>query len=176
MAVREVITIPNETLVSKAHKVKEFNAELRQLVADMVDTMREAPGVGLAAPQLNVRQRVIVVEYGDEEDEEAPRKLYTVVNPEITRRSSETVLGVEGCLSVPEFVGEVERAEAVTVKGQNPYGQPGKIKAQGWLARIFQHEIDHLDGVLFLDRAERIFKLEELEDEEMPVEDATGID
>jgi peptide deformylase len=176
MAVRDVITIPHETLVTKARKVKEFDADLRQLVGDMVETMREAPGVGLAAPQVNARQRVIVVEYGDEEDEEAPRKLYTVVNPEITRRSNETVFGIEGCLSVPEFVGEVERAEEVTVKGQNPYGKPMKIKASGWLARIFQHEIDHLDGVLFLDRAEKIYRLEDLEAEGELLEDATGID
>lgn len=174
MSLREVITIPHDTLTSKARKVKNFDDDLRQLVDDMVETMREAPGVGLAAPQVNVRQRVIVIEFGDEEDEEAPRKLYTVVNPEITRRSDETVLGVEGCLSIPELVGEVERAEAVTVKGQNPHGQAMKIKAEGWLARIFQHEIDHLDGVLFLDRAEKIYRLEDLE--ALADDEPTGID
>ena len=174
MSLRDVITIPHDTLTTKARKVKNFDDDLRQLIEDMVETMREAPGVGLAAPQVNVRQRVIVIEFGDEEDEEAPRKLFKVVNPEITRRSDETVMGVEGCLSIPELVGEVERAVSVTVKGQNPYGQPMKVKAQGWLARIFQHEIDHLDGVLFIDRAENIFRLEDLE--AMSEDEPTGID
>jgi peptide deformylase len=175
MAEREVIVIPHETLNSKADKVKEFNSELHTLIDDMVDTMRAAPGVGLAAPQVNVRQRVIVVEYGDdEEEEEAPTQLYSVVNPVVSRRSKETVTGIEGCLSIPDYVGEVERAAEVTVKGQDRHGKPMKIKAKGWLARIFQHEVDHLDGILFLERAERIFKLEELED--ILEEEVTGFD
>jgi peptide deformylase len=122
--------------------------------------MRNEPGVGLAAPQVNVSNRLIVVEYGDEEDEDKPPKLYIVVNPEIVRQSGERELGVEGCLSIPGYAGEVERALAVTVRGQNRHGKPVKIKAHGWLARIFQHEIDHLDGVLFIDRAEKVWKIE----------------
>jgi peptide deformylase len=120
--------------------------------------MREAPGVGLAAPQVDSPLRVIVIEFGDEENEEAPPKLYTMVNPEIVRVSDETVVGTEGCLSVPGFIGDVERMEQITVKGQNRHGQPMRVKANGWLARIFQHEIDHLNGVLFTDRALRIWK------------------
>lgn len=174
MAEREVITIPHETLTSKASKVRVFNSELHILIDDMVETMRAAPGVGLAAPQVDVRQRVIVVEYGDEEDEEAAPQLYTIVNPVISRRSRDTVLGIEGCLSIPDFVTEVERAIEVTVKGQDRYGKPMRIKAKGWLARIFQHEVDHLDGILMLDRAERIFKLEDIE--ESLQEEITGFD
>ena len=161
MALREIITLPHPTLRRKAHKVTDFGPELQTVVDDMVETMRQAPGVGLAAPQVNVPLRIIVVEFGSEEDEEAPKKLYTVINPEITRPSPETVLGTEGCLSVPGIVGEVERVEALTVKGLSRRGQPITIKAKGWLARIFQHEIDHLDGIVFVDRATRIWSGQE---------------
>lgn len=160
MGIREIVALPNPVLRRKARKVTEFGPELQTLIDDMVETMRVAPGVGLAAPQVDVPLRVIVVEYGeeDEEGEKAPPKLYAVVNPEITRTSTETEVGVEGCLSIPGFVGDVERSLAITVKGQNRRGQPVRIKADGWLARIFQHEIDHLEGVLFTDRAERVWK------------------
>ena len=161
MALREIITLPHPTLRRKAHKVTDFGPELQTVVDDMVETMRQAPGVGLAAPQVNVPLRIIVVEYGSEEDEEAPKKLYTVINPEITRPSPETVVGTEGCLSVPGIVGEVERVEALTVKGLSRRGQPITIKAKGWLARIFQHEIDHLDGIVFVDRATRVWSGQE---------------
>lgn len=124
----------------------------------MVETMRQAPGVGLAAPQVNISNRLIVVEFGSEEDEDAPKKLYVVVNPELTFLSEEKLPGIEGCLSVPGVVGEVERFNEVLVKGLNRFGKPIKIKAKGWLARIFQHEVDHLDGVVFTDRAIRIWQ------------------
>jgi peptide deformylase len=163
MAVREIVTLPEPVLRKKARKVTDFGPELQTLIDDMVETMRVAPGVGLAAPQVNASVRVIVVEYGEEDEEEkapVPPKLYTVVNPEITRFSNESEVGSEGCLSIPGFAGDVDRPLAVTVKGLNRRGQPIRIKAEGWLARIFQHEIDHLDGVLFVDRAERVWKLE----------------
>lgn len=158
MALREIITIPHLILRKKARKVTDFGRDFQVLVTDMIDTMREAPGVGLAAPQVAESQRVIVVEYGDEEDEEKPKKLFVVANPEIISSSEDKVIGIEGCLSVPELVGEVERYNAIVVKGQNRFGKPTKIKASGWLARIFQHEIDHLDGVLYPDRALRVWK------------------
>ncbi|MBN1146771.1 MAG: peptide deformylase [Anaerolineales bacterium] len=170
MAVLEIATIPEPVLRRKARKVTEFNDELQELIDNMVETMREAPGVGLAAPQVNVSMRVVVVEFGDEEDENVPTKLYTLVNPEIVRASQESVLGPEGCLSIPGFVGEVSRSESVTVKGQNRRGQPVRIKAKGWLARIFQHEIDHLDGVLFTDRAEHVWKTEGQPMQAVPVD------
>jgi peptide deformylase len=134
----------------------------------MVETMRLAPGVGLAAPQVGVPLRIVVVEYGgendeDEEDEDQPseKKLYTLINPEISRMLKESEVGSEGCLSIPGIVGDVERSLGVTVVAQNRRGQPIKIKAEGWLARIFQHEIDHLNGVLFTDRAQKIYQLED---------------
>jgi peptide deformylase len=158
MALKEIITVPHPTLRKKARKVSDFGPQLQDLIDEMIETMREAPGVGLAAPQVNVPQRLIVVEFGDEEDETVPPKLYVIVNPEITRHSQETVMGTEGCLSVPNLVGDVERYEKVTVKGLNRQGQPLKIKAKGWLARIFQHEIDHINGVLFTDLATQIWE------------------
>ncbi|MDH3943401.1 MAG: peptide deformylase [Anaerolineae bacterium] len=164
MSIREIVTLPHAALRKKARKVADFGKPLQQLVDDMIETMRAAPGVGLAAPQLDVHQRVIVVEFGDEEDPEVLPTLYVVVNPEIKRPSREILLGQEGCLSIPGLVGDVERSASVVVRGQNRRGHPIKIKAEGWLARIFLHEIDHLNGVLFVDKAEKIYKLEELED------------
>jgi peptide deformylase len=158
MATREIIKVPHPTLYKKARKVTDFGQETQNLIDDMVETLRAAPGVGLAAPQVNVPLRLIVVEFGDEEDEPVPPKLFTLINPEITRHSRETVVGTEGCLSVPNLVGDVERYEAITVQGLNRYGQPMKVKAEGWLARIFQHEIDHLKGVIFTDLATEVWE------------------
>ena len=160
MPIREIVTLPHPSLRRKARPVTKFDNSLQTLIDDMIETMRAAPGVGLAAPQLGVSERVIVVEYGDEEDETVPKKLYALVNPELKITSNETEVGVEGCLSVPGLLGEVERSLAVTVKGLNRRGQPMRIKARGWKARIFQHEIDHLNGVVFTDRATRIWKPE----------------
>jgi peptide deformylase len=158
MALREIITLPDPILRRKAHKVTDFGKDFQQLVNDMIETLREAPGVGLAAPQVAVSQRLIVVEFGDEDDEAIPTKLYIVANPEITAPSEEMVKGIEGCLSIPDLVGEVERHQSITVKGFNRYGKPTRIKVEGWLARIFQHEIDHLDGIVYPDRALRVWK------------------
>ena len=165
MALREIVTVPDDVLRRKAHKVTKFNNNLQTLIDDMVETMRDAPGVGLAAPQIGVLEQVVVIEFAEEkeneEDEDRPPKLYVVVNPEIIRSSDEKLVGVEGCLSVPGLVGDVERSIAITVKGKNRHGRPTKLKLNGWLARIFQHEIDHLTGVLFTDLAENIWEPEE---------------
>ena len=161
MAIREIITLPHETLRRKARKVTSFGAELQTLIDDMVETMRAAPGVGLAAPQVNVPLRVIVVEFAEgEEDEEVIPELFICVNPKITTTTTEQEMGTEGCLSIPGIVGDVNRPIAVTVKGLNRHGQPMKLKATGWLARIFQHEVDHLNGVLFVDLAAKVWPIE----------------
>lgn len=162
MTIREIITLPNKSLRQKARKVTSFDSKLQTLIDDMVETMRAAPGVGLAAPQVDVPLRVIVVEFKEEseEEDESPPKLYTLVNPSIVRASAEEEMGTEGCLSIPGILGDVERPITVTVKGLNRRGQPVKIKASGWLGRIFQHEVDHLDGILFVDRAERVWQVE----------------
>jgi len=161
VTVLEIITLPEPVLRKKARKVSQYNSELQALIDDMVETMRAAPGVGLAAPQVNVSLRVIVVEFGDEEDEDIPPKLFIIVNPELSKFSQEVVSGTEGCLSIPGFVGEVERSKTVVVKGYNRRGQILKIKTKGWLARIFQHEVDHLDGILYIDRTDKIVAIEE---------------
>ena len=158
MAILQIITVPDPVLRRKAHKVTVFDKEFQTFVTDMIDTMRDAPGVGLAAPQVDISERFIVIEYGDDEDENVPKKLFAVANPEIILHSEATIEGLEGCLSVPGLVGNVSRFESVVVKGLNRNGNPVKIKATGWLARIFQHEIDHLDGILFTDHADKVWQ------------------
>ena len=131
-------------LRAKAKKVSRFDPWLERLVNDMRETMREAPGVGLAAPQIGESVRVLVAEYEEQQ--------VALVNPEIVKASQEQELGTEGCLSIPGYVGDnVPRALAVTVKARDPKGKEIRIKADGWFARILQHEIDHLDGVLYID-------------------------
>jgi peptide deformylase len=172
MAAHEILTSPHPTLRDRATKVKALTPKLEQLIEDMIATMRASSGVGLAAPQIGVNQRVIVVEYGEGiEDPDAPSKppkLYVVINPEIVRHSRETVTGNEACLSLPGYFGEVDRYESVTVKGLNRQGKPFKLKATGWLARIFQHEIDHVQGMLYIDRATEVWRIEEDEEGEGP--------
>jgi peptide deformylase len=179
MAPRTIVTLPDPVLRRKARSVTTFDKALQILVDEMIETMRNAPGVGLAAPQVGISERLIIVEYADppEEPATAPEegveikevkpKLYVMINPEIVKSSEETELGVEGCLSIPGLVGEVERFSAVQVRGLNRRGQPMKVKARGWLARIFQHEIDHLNGVVFPDIATKVWKPELDEEEDM---------
>jgi peptide deformylase len=167
MPIRPIIGPDNPALRRKARPLDQPNTPAaQQLIEDMIETMREAPGVGLAAPQVAVSQRLAVIEYAElpenaPEDAEPPEpKLYVIVNPEIVARSEAMVEGTEGCLSLPGFAGTVLRHEAVTVKAINRRGKPIKIKAKGWLARIFQHEIDHLDGILYIDRATKVWRVE----------------
>jgi peptide deformylase len=166
MSIRKIVFLDNPILRQKAQRVRDFNARLHQLIDDMAETMLAAPGVGLAAPQVDVGQRVIVVrlpedeepveEYGDQAG-----VLYEVVNPEIVKAAREMVTGVEACLSIPGYFGRVERHVSVTVRGQDRHGKEIRIKARDWLARVFQHEIDHLDGVLYIDRASEVWKASE---------------
>lgn len=144
MALRKILTMEHPVLRAKAKKVSRFDPWLERLVNDMRETMREAPGVGLAAPQIGESVRVLVAEYEEQQ--------VALVNPEIVKASEEQELGTEGCLSIPGYVGDnVPRALAVTVKARDPKGKEIRIKADGWFARILQHEIDHLDGVLYID-------------------------
>jgi peptide deformylase len=165
MSLRPIVTLPDPILRRKAKPVTKFDKNLKTIIDDMIETMREAPGVGLAAPQVGLSERIVVIEYfekqEDEENEGAPKKVWAVINPEIVHVSEETLFGVEGCLSIPGLVGEVERHAEVHVKALNRHGKPVKIKAKGWLARIFQHEIDHLNGVLFTERALRVWQPQE---------------
>ncbi len=167
MTIRKITTFPAGVLRKEAEAVKDFNHDLKNLVDDMIETMRDAPGVGLAAPQVGVSKRVIVVEFGDEEDDTIPKQLYVLINPEIINQSSDMVAGIEGCLSVPGLAGEVERANVVTVSGQGQSGAKIKIRAQGWLARIFQHEIDHINGIIYPNRTEKLWQIEPEETDSM---------
>ena len=160
MTIRKITTFPAGVLRKEAEAVKDFNHDLKNLLDDMIETMRDAPGVGLAAPQVGVSKRVVVVEFGDEEDDTIPKQLYVLINPEIINKSNDMVAGIEGCLSVPGLVGEVERAKVVTVSAQDQSGAKIKIRAQGWLARIFQHEIDHINGLIYPNRTEKLWQIE----------------
>jgi peptide deformylase len=174
MAIRTIVTLPEPVLRRKAKPITKFDKDLQTLIDDMIDTMRDAPGVGLAAPQVNILQQLAVIEYSEDEDDEEqeakpkPKKLYVIINPEIIKASDEKVMGVEGCLSIPGLIGKVERHQAIQVKALNRHGSPVKLKVVGWLARIFQHEIDHLNGVLFTDLATEIWKPRD--DEETPLD------
>jgi len=171
MTVRQIITLPDPVLRRKAKPIIKFDKDLQILIDDMIETMREAPGVGLAAPQVDASQQLIVVEYAEEEEEDEaatepaeakppkPKKLFVMINPEIVKASEEKVMGIEGCLSIPGLQGEVQRNEAIQIRGLNRHGNPMKLRVDGWMARIFQHEIDHLNGVLFTDRATSVWKL-----------------
>jgi peptide deformylase len=175
MAYRKIIGPSNPILRKKAHAVRPAEIpELQTLIDDMIDTMRHEPGVGLAATQVAVSKRLAVIEYAEPLPEDAPPdavppkpKLYVIINPEITAASEETVIGIEGCLSVPGYAGHVLRHTAITVKALNRKGQPIKIKARDWLARIFQHELDHLDGVLFIDKASKVWQVKEDDESEV---------
>jgi peptide deformylase len=138
-------------LRSRSRKVQKVTPKLAAFAEQMLETMRNANGVGLAAPQVGVLQRLFVVELPEDKENDLPRETYILFNPEIVKNSGEQI-GYEGCLSIPGFVGEVARPETVTVKGLDERGQPVRYKAEGYLARAFQHEIDHLDGVLYTDK------------------------
>lgn len=165
MAIRPIITPENPVLRKKAIKVMSFDAAFQTLVDDMIDTVKDAPGVGLAAPQIGVSQRVIVVNLPDEPEEYGDNagKVFVVANPKIIKTSKQTVLGTEGCLSIPGYLGEVERFVTVVVTGQDRYGKDFRIRADNWFARIFQHEIDHLDGILYTDRTDKVWKAKDEE-------------
>jgi peptide deformylase len=145
---RNILVYPDPFLARKAAPVAAVDDRVRALIRDMFETMHAAEGVGLAAPQVGVGKRVIVVDVTPVDETIAPMAL---VNPEILDRKG-TVLGEEGCLSVPGVQGEVPRAETVVVRGLDEQGNPVHLQAEGILSRALQHEIDHLDGVLFIDR------------------------
>ncbi|MFO8173811.1 MAG: peptide deformylase [Gemmatimonadota bacterium] len=150
MAVREIRIMGDPVLRAPAQEVLEFDEDLKAMAEDMLETMYRASGVGLAGPQIGVSRRVIVVDLGDCE-EEHPGPL-ALVNPRVTEASRKTDRAPEGCLSIPGMEEVVERPSTVTVEGMTPEGEPVTLQTSGLLARALQHEIDHLDGILFIDR------------------------
>lgn len=145
---REILVYPDPFLARKAVPVTAVNDRIRALIRDMFETMYGAEGIGLAAPQVGVGKRVVVLDVSPVDETIPP---IAVVNPEIVSRNGSSV-AVEGCLSVPGVQGEVCRAETVEVRGLDEHGNPLRIQAVGILSRALQHEIDHLDGILFIDR------------------------
>ena len=143
MAVLEVMKTGHPVLKQIAEPVEFVNKKIRQLLDDMAETMYKTDGVGLAAPQVNVSKRIIVLDDGN--------GLIEVINPEIVKKEGSQI-GLEGCLSVPELFGDVERYDKIEVHGINRNNKKIKIKAEGFLAGIFQHEIDHLNGILFVEK------------------------
>ena len=169
MTILNILIYPDPRLRIKSKPVTKFDAEFQKLVGDMLETMRDAPGVGLAAPQIGELLQLVVIEYNDdEENEDAKPKRYILANPQFTWYSDEKVTDLEGCLSVPGLTGTVERSEAVSLKAQNRFGKPIKLNVDGWLARIFQHEIDHLNGVLYIDKATEVHRPSAEEAEQVP--------
>ncbi|ASS73814.1 peptide deformylase [Tumebacillus algifaecis] len=161
MAVRNVVLDPNPVLRATAVSVTQFDEELFTLLDDMADTMYQYNGIGLAAPQVGISQRVIVVDYGDEFG-----GLIEMINPVITEKSG-SVVDVEGCLSIPGLRGNVERFEKLTISYQKRDGKTYQLMPEGYFARIFQHEIDHLDGILYTDHALDTYSIVESDVEEV---------
>ena len=163
MATRKIVKIGEERLRKHAKTVEKFDFRLKLLLGDMADTMYKAEGVGLAAPQVGILRRAVVVDVGD--------GLVELVNPEIVSSAGEQS-GPEGCLSIPGRQGLVTRPETVTVRAQDRSGQPFEITGEGFFARALCHEIDHLDGILYVDKMEReIFPDEEAQDDDTPQAD-----
>jgi len=166
MAVREILQIGNPVLRKRSTKITRFDKSLSTLVDDMIEAMREANGVGLAAPQVGVTKRLIIVEMPEDEDYPHSGERWVVCNPEVVKVSRETEVGQEGCLSVAGYVGMVERPLEAIVRGQDVQGRKIRVKTEGFLTRAFLHEIDHLSGVLYVDLAKEgsVMTLEEYEE------------
>ncbi len=162
MTVLPILALPAPVLRQKAKRVRAIDGSIKKLIADMLETMHAEPGrVGLAAPQVGVSLRVVVIGIPDEED-------IILVNPEMVRRKGERQLS-EGCLSVPGYVGEITRSESVTVKGRDASGKEIRIKGEGLLAQALEHELDHLNGQLYVDHLESMDELRKIEEEETEI-------
>lgn len=162
MAVLNIRTVPNPILKRKSKKISAIDRSVRKLIKDMAETLHAEEGrVGLAAPQVGVSLRVTVICLPDEED-------IVLINPEIVRRKGQRLVN-EGCLSIPGYVGELYRAETVTAKGLDGKGKEVRIKADGLLAQALEHEIDHLNGILYIDRMENIDLLRKIQPEDTEI-------
>lgn len=155
MAILPIRAVPDPILRQKSKRVRAIDGSIQRLIGNMIETMHAASGVGLAAPQVGVPLRVIVIGIPEGED-------ITLINPEIVRRTGERLV-TEGCLSIPGYFGEVKRAQSVTVKGRDLSGKEIRIKAEELLAQALEHEIDHLNGVLYIDHLESPDKLYKIE-------------
>jgi peptide deformylase len=160
-------------LYRPAHRVRDFGPELHHLLDDMLETLRGAPGVGLAAPQIGVDKRIVVVEYPlDEENTDNTLTVFELINPEIVKAKGSEI-AQEGCLSLPGIAADVDRATQLIVRAQDRHGKEVRYKVFDWLARIFQHEIDHVHGVMMTERAVKLYRIQRNADgefETIPIE------
>jgi peptide deformylase len=162
MAVLQIRTLPDPVLRQKAKRVTKIDGSIHKLIDDMIDTMRAASGAGLAAPQIGVSLRIAVIELPEEE-------VITLINPQVIKRIGERILE-EGCLSVPGYRGEIKRAVTVKVKAQDRQGKEFRLKGEELLAQALEHEIDHLNGILYIDHLEspeKLFKIEAVQEQGM---------
>ena len=155
MAVLPIRIAPDPVLRQKAKRVRTIDGSIHKLIKNMLETMHDAPGVGLAAPQVGVPLRVIVIGIPEQED-------FALINPEVVKTKGERVVS-EGCLSIPGYMGQLKRAESVTVKGRDPSGKEIRIKADELLAQALEHEIDHVNGILYTDWLESEEDLKKIE-------------
>jgi peptide deformylase len=153
MAVYQIVQLGEDILRQKAQEVKKITPNIHKLLDNMAETMYEANGVGLAAPQIGISKRIVVIDIGE--------GLIELINPIIVEKSGEEIES-EGCLSVPNVVGEVKRAKSVVIQALNRDGETVEYEAEGLLARAFQHEIDHLEGILFVDLATKLISKNEI--------------
>lgn len=153
MTIRPILILPDARLRQKSLPVSTFDGELAQLIVDMFETMYKAPGIGLAAIQIGVGKRVITADLARKDEPPAPQAF---INPQILSSSDDLVTYEEGCLSIPEYYGEIERPARVKVSFQDMKGNAHEVEADGLLATVLQHEIDHLDGILFIDHMSRL--------------------
>lgn len=161
MAVLTIRALPNSVLRQRAKRVREIDGSIQKLVDDLLETMHHASGVGLAAPQVGVPLRVAVIQLSEEDEP------LVLVNPQVVKRSGEREVE-EGCLSIPGYRGEIKRSVSITVKGRDRKGREVRVKATDLLAQALEHEIDHLNGVLYVDHLESRDKLYKLEPEDGP--------
>jgi len=162
MAVREILMVEHPVLRKKCTKIHRLDASIQRLIDDLIDTLHDAGGVGLAAPQVGVPIRLFVVETPEDVDEPHAGELFVIFNPEIVK-TVDLYYPEEGCLSMPGWVANVPRFQTVTIKGRDRHGHDLRVKADGLLAQAFQHEGDHLDGVLFFDHLDSPDKLRRVE-------------
>ncbi len=166
MALLDIILEGDPRLRQRASRIRTVDPSIRRLAHDMRETMLDAPGVGLAAPQVGILLRMVTIYLpADFEKDGEPEHDYTLLNPEIVKAEGR-VMGYEGCLSIPNWTGEVPRAKRLTLKAMDLEGKQVRLKLDGWIARVAQHELDHLDGILFIDRVEDKSTIQEIPDED----------
>lgn len=173
MAIRQILYASDPRLRQKSKPIKQFGPALKALADDMLETMHAANGLGLAAPQIGLPQQLVVIHLPKNEEDPQSGRDYVLVNPKVVEASNNRVEGVEGCLSVPTWFGRVTRSESVVVRAQTVHGKPLRLRAHGMLARAFQHEIDHLNGIVFTDyirKPEDLWQEQPHADDEVEVE------